>query len=380
MAVQRVPESVYRLFFVAGEASGDTHGANLITALKAMLPGVECTGLGGQQMAAAGMALRHDLAGEAIMGFAEVVRKIRPIRRLFMETLSWLEANRPDCVVLIDYPGFNIRLAKELKARGIPVIFYISPQIWAWKKKRIHTIAACGEKMLVIFPFEEALYRAIGMDCRYVGHPLLDHIGRFTHPARKPDRMTIGLLPGSRTQEIRRILPAMMDTARGIRKAFPEARFCIPCVDAGRAAQIEKMAGDFPLEIQVGGMYDILAQARFCMVTSGTATLETALFGVPMAIAYRTSLATYLLARTLVKLQHIGIVNILAERSIVPEFIQQDLRAERMLPTALELIRDTPARAAMIAALGEVREKLGSGGASRAAAEEIRTFLEGRCD
>jgi len=365
-----------RLFFVAGEASGDTHGANLIRALQAQAPGIQCEGLGGQEMAAAGMELRHDLAGQAIMGFTEVVKHFGAIRRLFLETAAHIEATRPDAVVLIDYPGFNIRLAQRVKQMGIPVVYYISPQVWAWKKKRIHTLAACVDKMLVIFPFEAALYEKVGLPCTYVGHPLLDHIDAYTPPPSSEGELVIGVLPGSREQEIRRLLTPMIDVARGIAKKFPEARFIAPVVNENRAEQVRALAGDFPLEIEKGGMYPVLSRARFCLVTSGTATLETALFGVPFMIFYKVTTVTYWLAKFLVDIRYIGIVNILSGRGIVPEFIQGAIQPARILPQALRLIESTPERTRMIDDLKDVRATLGDGGASQNAAREILAVLE----
>ena len=372
-----------RIFFVAGESSGDTHGASLIRALRVAVPSVVCEGLGGQGMAEAGMALRHDLAGDAIMGFAEVVKHLWPMRRLFLDTVAYLRGKPPDAAVLIDYPGFNIRLAKQLHAFGIPVIYYISPQVWAWKRKRIHTLARCVGKMLVILPFEERLYRDVGMEsCVYVGHPLLDQIPPLaTHHSSLTTHhypLVIGLLPGSREMEIRRLLEPMLGVAEGIRERYPEARFRTPCVNAQRAAQVRALAGSFPLEVSSGGMYDVLSSARFCMVASGTATLETALFGVPMVIMYKANPLSYWLARRLIKdLQHIGMANILAEREIVPEFIQHQAEAARILPKALELIADGPARRQMQAGLAGVRATLGGEGASARAAQEILAFMEG---
>lgn len=363
------------LFFVAGESSGDMHGAHLIQALRRSAPGLTCEGLGGGAMAEAGMTLRHDLAGQAIMGFTEVVKHYPAIRRLFHETVAHLRAHRPDALVLIDYPGFNLRLAEKAHALGIPVIYYISPQVWAWKQKRMVTIARCVRKMLVIFPFEEALYREAGVDCAYVGHPLLDRIPEAAAPAALGERPLIGLMPGSREQEVARLMGTMIAVGKGIRERYPRARFVTPCVNERRAAQVRNLAEGFPLELCVGGMYDVLRAARFCLVASGTATLETALFGVPMGIVYRVSPLTYWLARRLVRIEHIGIVNILAGRCIAPEFVQGDARPEKILPAALEIIADSPRRAQMLDDFRGVRALLGAGGASDRAASEILRFL-----
>ncbi len=360
-----------RVFLVAGESSGDMHGANLIRALRAAEPSITCEGLGGHRMAEAGMMLRYDLAGEAIMGFSEVVRALKSIRRLFLETVRRLEESRPDCLVLIDYPGFNIRLAKRARGLGIPVVYYISPQVWAWKKGRIHTIAANVNTMLAILPFEEKLYHDAGAPCVFVGHPLLDEMARHRDSGEFRGDCVIGLLPGSRRQEIERLMPVMLDVARGLRGAYPAARFVTPCVSTAREAQVRGFAGDFPLETAVGKTYDVLSAARFCLVASGTATLETALFGVPMAILYKTTTLNYAIAKWFVRIRHIGLANILAGREIVPEFIQGAAAPATVLPVVVELIGDTPARARMLADLGELRATLGGPGASERAAREI---------
>ena len=364
-----------RVFFVAGESSGDIHGAHLIRALRELDPEVRCEGLGGQHMAAAGMELHYDLAGHAIMGFTEVIKSLGLIRRLFRDTVTRLQAAPPDALVLIDYPGFNLRLAREARARNIPVIYYISPQVWAWKRGRIKTIAERVRKMLVILPFEKALYDEAGVDCTYVGHPLLDHIPTVHVNGTLRDRLVIGILPGSRQQEIQRLLPAMLEIARGIRQRHPEALFVAPCVDTDREAQIRAMADGFPLETLVGKTYEVLDAARFCLVASGTATVEAALFGVPFVILYKVSAVTYWIARAVVRVEHIGMVNILAGKRVVPEFVQHQAAPEQVLPVALELLDDTPARQRMLDELAKVRENLGSGGASRHAAQEILTVI-----
>lgn len=367
-----------RIFFVAGERSGDTHGASLIRALRALDPSLQCEGLGGQLMAEAGMALRQDLAGQAIMGFAEVIKRLLPLRRLLLETVDYLRSTRPDAVVLIDYPGMNIRIAKAAHALGIPVVYYISPQVWAWKKNRIYTLARVVRKMLVILPFEEALYRSAGVDCTYVGHPLLDHLENRQASYETCGDLVVGLLPGSREQEIARLMHPMLAVAEGIRACYPHARFITPCVSEERAQQVRSASKDFPMEVRVGAMHEVLAQARFCLVASGTATLETALFNVPMIIVYKVGMLNYWLARWFIRgITHIGIVNILMGRGIVSEFLQQDAVPEKILPKALELLADTPARHQMLEDYAELRRILGDTGASDRAAREILALLKG---
>mgnify|MGYP000951956987 CR=1 FL=1 len=360
-----------RYFFVAGESSGDAHGAALIAALRARAPEVVCEGLGGPRMAAAGMALRHDLASEAIMGFTEVVKHLPAIRRLFHETVAHLRATRPDALVLVDYPGFNIRLARAAHALGIRVVYYIGPQVWAWKKGRIRTLAECVDKMLVIFPFEEAIYKNAGMDCVYVGHPLIERVAAFRPGRVFEGAPVIGILPGSRAQEIARLLGPMLETARVLRETYPGAVFATPCVDRARADQIRALAGGFPLEIVPGGMYDVLHAARGVLVASGTATLEGALFHTPMALMYRVSPLTYALARALVDIEYIGIVNILAGRGVAPEFIQEKIVPTEIAATMRVLLEDTPERAAMLEAFCAIEAQLGGEGASDRAAKEI---------
>ncbi len=365
-----------RVFFIAGESSGDMHGANLIRALREARPDIQCAGLGGTRMEAAGMELVYDLAGDAIMGFVEVLKKALPIRRLFLDTLEQLRRDPPDCLVLIDYPGFNIRLAKAVKPLGIPIVYYISPQVWAWKRKRLDTLARLVDKMLVIFPFEEPLYRDKGVDCVYVGHPLADQIAQYTPPPVHAERpLTIGLLPGSREQEVRRIAPIMAAVGKGILKHYEDATFMAPCPSAARAAQARVLFDGLPVDIRVSGMYDTLSLARCCLVASGTATIETALFGVPLGIMYRVNPVSYYLARLLVSVRHIGMVNILAEREIAPEYIQRNATPERILPLMLELIEDSDRRNRMLADLREIRNRLGGPGASQRAAAEIITVL-----
>lgn len=369
-----------RIFFVAGESSGDIHGANLIRALAHLAPELRCEGLGGHHMAEAGMELHYDLAEHAIMGFTEILKSLGMIRRLFHETVARLDETPPDALVLIDYPGFNLRLAHEACKRHIPVVYYISPQVWAWKRRRIHTIARLVRKMLVILPFEAALYEEAGVDCTYVGHPLLDHIPSVNVTGSLRDRFVIGLLPGSRRQEIERLLPVMLEVAHDIRRRHPEAVFVVPCVDAERETQIRAIAGDFPLQTLVGKTYEVLDAARFCMVASGTATVETALFGVPFIILYKVTTPTYWIARALVRVDHIGMVNILANKRIVPEFVQHEATRARMAPTVLELIDDTPARRRMLDDLAAVRATLGGSGASQRAATEILKVLSEKGD
>lgn len=352
------------------------HGANLVRALREIDPTVECVGYGGQRMAAAGVTLQQDLASQAIMGFVEVVKHLGFFRALYRKTVAEFEYRPPDCLVVIDYPGFNMQIMKRAHLLGIPVVWYISPQVWAWKKGRIFVIARNARKVLVILPFEEPIYRRFGVDCSYVGHPLLDQIAATDLKGTFENGTIIVLMPGSRAQEIERHIATMIEVARGIRARHPEARFVAPCVDTEREAQVRALAGDFPLETTIGNTYELLSAARFCLVASGTATVETALFGVPMIVMYKVAPVTYWLARLLVRVAHIGMVNLLAGKRIVPEFVQHEATVSRILPEALELIADGPRRSQMLADLQAVREKLGGPGASRRAAEHVLAVIK----
>jgi lipid-A-disaccharide synthase len=320
----------------------------------------------------AGMNLRYDLAASGIMGFIEVFKSLAMLRRLFHETIDYLDQTRPDVLVLIDYPGFNIRLARAAKRIGVPVVYYISPQVWAWKRGRLDILAQTVRKMLVILPFEKAIYEERGVDCTYVGHPLLDHLAEIpVAGVFKGDRPVVGLLPGSRQQEIQRLMPLMAQVAHGLRKDNPEARFVVPCVNAEREAQVRAVLGEASIETAVGQFYEVLAAARCCLVASGTATLETCLFNVPMAIVYRVQPLTFWLARRLIQVDHIGLVNILAQREIVPEFVQAQAAPENVLPVMRELLAESPRRQTMLEDLAGVREQLGGTGASERAARAI---------
>lgn len=360
-----------RIFLSAGEASGDAHGAALVRALKARAPDAEFEGLGGTAMADAGMDLHHDLAGEAIMGFVEVVKHFPRIRALFHETIARIKAHPPDVIVLIDYPGFNIRLAQALKPLGIPIVYYISPQVWAWKKGRIKTLAEVVDKMLVIFPFEEQIYADAGLPCRFVGHPLADHILDYEREKRWPGKRVVALLPGSRKQEIARLMKPMVKAAHALAQDYDNLHFVTPVVNETRAAEVRNMAGNLKLEILPGGMYEALASAHVAIVASGTATLETALFGVPFVILYKVQPLTYLIAKQVVDIKNIGIVNILAGKEVVPEYIQGAVTAKSIVPMLRALMEETPERHNMIDELGKIREMLGAGGAADRAAEEI---------
>ncbi|MBI4832877.1 MAG: lipid-A-disaccharide synthase [Candidatus Lindowbacteria bacterium] len=374
-----------RIFIVAGEASGDKHAANLVRAMRTVMPGVRAEGLGGERMQQAGCDLRADLVAVAVMGFVQVVAKLPFFRRLLAETTEYLRQNRPDALVLVDYPGFNLRLAAAAKKLGIPVAYYISPQIWAWRPGRIHKIARLVDKMIVIFPFEEELYRKVNVDVTYVGHPLLDSFSEAELDARFLDGMDIpdpsavfGILPGSRKQEIRAVLPTLVETAKIIAARMPQARFLIPCSSQGNMELTKTIVGEsgIPARLFVGKVYDVARASRCCMVVSGTATLEVAWFLTPLVVVYKTGHLAWLLGRRLLRVPHISLINILAGREIVPEMLQYRMRPELLAARVTELCREGDERRVVIEELKGVREKLGAPGASLRAARAVCELIE----
>ncbi len=375
-----------KLFIVAGEASGDGHAAGLIHAAKKLIPGLRVEGLGGEMMRQAGCELRADLVSSAVMGFVQVAKNIRYFQRLLAETRDYLRQQRPDLVVLVDYPGFNLRLAETAKKLGIPAVYYISPQVWAWRPKRINRIARLVDKMIVILPFEEELYSNVDVDVTYVGHPLLDSISKaeldedFLEQREVADpSCLIGLLPGSRRQEIESFLPVLLDTARLFLKRIPKATFLIPCSSQSNMDLVQTIIGDenLPVKVFSGKIYEVANASRCCIVASGTAALEVACFLTPLIVVYKTSHLLWLISRKFLLVNHISLVNILAGKEVVPEMLQYRMRAELLDEVLFELCREGESRRNMIEGLKDVRSTLGTPGAATRAAEVVCDFLEG---
>jgi lipid-A-disaccharide synthase len=380
--------------FVAGETSGDHHAAALIHALGRR---AECFGLGGPAMQAAGLRLDMDLASRSVIGFVEVLRHFFYFRRAFALGRRLLAEEKPDLLVLVDYPGFNLRLAAHAHAMGVPVAYYISPQVWAWKRGRVRTMAKLLRKMLVIFPFEKPIYDQAGLDCALVGHPLLDAIpsallvrseaGRpgaevLKLRARFPWRgraAVVGLLPGSREQEVAWLLGPMLRTAALLAEARPGLRFVVvkpPAAPAAWYAEVSRSRAQ-GLEVQVFESGDqaqaYAARAGFdaALVASGTATLETALLGTPFCILYRVNALTYAIGRRLVKIHSIGLANVVAGRRVVPEFLQDELQPEAVAAELGRLLDDPAARKAQRRGLLPGLRSLGKPGVARRAAQEV---------
>jgi lipid-A-disaccharide synthase len=368
------------VMIVAGETSGDIHAASLVRAIRAIAPETVFSGLGGRFLADQGVHLYADLTTSAVIGFAEVLKHFKRIKKLFHLFLEQADTVRPDAVILVDYPGFNLRLAKELKKRGIKVIYYVSPQVWAWKEKRVELIKQTVCRMIVFFEFEKDFYAKHGFAADCVGHPLIDQI-RVTasrHDLLKtnglPDNArTIGLFPGSRIKEVETLLPRMLDAARIIFEKHPEAQFLLAKAKNLDAELItQHLRGrQIPVTVIDSQFHNCINACDICIAASGTATLETAVLEKPMVIVYRTAWLTHLLIRSFIRIPWIGLPNIIAQKEIVPECIQENADSAVIARRLLALYDDPFKMETTINALKDVRKKLGGPGASRRAAEII---------
>jgi len=369
-----------RVLLVAGEASGDLHGADLVIALKRQAPDVEVFGVGGPALRAAGMHTLVDTATIAGMGLFEARDKVRALIRTYRQLTTILRTTPPDLLVLIDFPEFNLRLAKIAKQVGVKVFYYISPQVWAWRKRRVHTIAQRVDRLAAIFPFESTFYAQHGCSVDFVGHPLVDRVRptrsreeTLRHYGLEPHRKTIALLPGSRAQEVRYLLTPMLEAARLLDNSY---QFILAVASTLDVESISSQVGQWPGRIVQGDTYNVVHASELAVVASGTATLETALLERPMVIVYRMAPVTYALARLIVRVPHIGMPNLIAERQVVPELIQSQVTPERIAAEARWLLNDPQAYRVTQEGLREVRHRLGSGGAAERAAELAMNMLE----
>ncbi len=367
------------VMIVTGEASGDHHGANLAAALRAADPSVELHGVGGTRMADAGVRLLEGLRRLDHMGLAGF-SVIRDGYYNYRQISAYLRSHRLDAVVLIDNAGLNLRLARVAKSAGHRVVYYIAPQIWASRPGRIRLMKRVLDRVLVIFPFEPAIYERAGVPCTFVGHPLLDQVAPSydTEALRRQFGLTgtgpiIGLLPGSRVREIDMLLPAMLDAGRVIREEFPESRFVLAQASSISDSLLDRHLGraTVPVAVVPGRPSEVMAASDLLLVASGTATLQAAIVGTPMLLTYKTTWLTYHIARRVILVPWIGLVNLLAGREVVPELIQEEATGERLGGEAVRLLRDRGAYEKMKQALRDVRSALGEPGASRRAAEAI---------
>jgi len=374
-----------KILMVAGEVSGDLHGAHLVQAIHRLDPEVQFLGVGGEGLERAGMKLLYSSRTLSVVGITEVLPKIRSILKAFKLLKQSLDRERPDLVILIDFPDFNLRLAKAAHRRNIPVLYYISPQVWAWRSGRVKQISRWVKKMIVFFPFEVPIYREAGVDVEWVGHPLVD-IARpalsrgeaFRRFGLDPGRQTIGLLPGSRAGEIMRLLPILLDSAHRLQKEIKTVQFVIPLAPGIPKTMITPFLEKIPVPFTLieGQTYDVMNISELLITASGTATLEGAVVGTPMVIIYRVSMLSYWIGRALIHVDHIGLVNLVAGRRIVPELIQGEANPRRIAEEALQILKDPARSQEMRRAMAEVRQRLGQPGATERASRIVYSLVQ----
>ncbi|HPQ43053.1 MAG TPA: lipid-A-disaccharide synthase [Syntrophales bacterium] len=375
---QENPYSSKEVMLVAGEASGDLHGSNLVKAMHRIDPTIHFYGIGGEKLRGAGVEIVANLSEMSVVGLTEVLSKLGFILKVRRNLKELLQKKRPDLLILIDYPDFNLSLAKEARKNGIKVFYYISPQVWAWRRGRIYSIAQCVDRMAVILPFEAPLYEKAHLDVRFVGHPLLDAVKRkYTRKDAlkrfdlKEGKTTIAILPGSREGEVKRLLPVMLQAAEILEDRLPSLQFVLPLADTLAYDFVAGMVNQSSVDVTIisDDAYDLIGLSDIAMVASGTATLETALLGTPMIIVYKVSTLSYLIGRAVINIDTIGLANIIAGKTVVPELIQRDANPEAMADEVYDILINRSRMDAMKRDLLDVCEKLGSPGASQRAAE-----------
>jgi lipid-A-disaccharide synthase len=362
-----------KILLVAGEASSDLHAANLVKELKSLIPDAEFFGLGGNRMQAQRVKLYANIADLAVVGFVEVLKNIGKFKSLFNRLLQEIDILKPDIAVLIDYPGFNLRLAAELKKRGIPIVYYISPQVWAWGKSRLRIIKKLIKRMIVIFKFEEELYKKEGIPVNFVGHPLLDVVDNKLTLNLTHGKRTFALLPGSRESEVARHLPVMLESAKIILGKIPNSQFIILRSPNVKRELFDKILTSYkiPVFIFEDKTYEGLNSCDFAMVASGSATLETAILEKPFIIIYKVSWITWLCLRIIIQIPYIGLVNIVAGKKIIEEFIQFNAKAKKIADYVIETLNNSFKISQLEKELSRIKSLLGEKGASRKAAQII---------
>jgi lipid-A-disaccharide synthase len=375
------------IYFAAGEVSADNHGAALMHSLRELRPGLKFIGRGGPRMQQiAGAQFRNWIGEAAVLGLWEVLRKYGYFREQFHQTLGEISASRPDAVVLIDYPGFNLRLARALRrqSQNQKTIYYISPQVWAWNRGRIKKMARLIDLVLCIFPFEANLYSESGLRAVFVGHPMIENLEtQKIETARDPN--LIGLFPGSRLREVRKIFPVMIEAARLLLRTNPGLRFRVAAASEGLAREMNEMlrSGQSEtrqaIEIMFGQTAALMQQAWAGIVASGSATLEAAYFRMPFVLIYKVAWPTYIAARLVVNVDYLGMPNLLADKQVVPEFIQHEAKPSAIVKALQALMEDANVRNGMISEFDAIVGKLGGSGASdRAARAVLQELNNGR--
>jgi lipid-A-disaccharide synthase len=372
------------VLIVAGEASADLHGSNLVRAIKRLDPTIGFYGIGGKQMEEAGVKILIPASDMAVVGLTEVFSKLPKIAKARRTLKNLLKNRPPDLLIPIDYPGFNIHLAGLAKRYKVPVLYYISPQVWAWRTGRVKKIAKRVDRMAVILPFEERFYRERGVDVEYVGHPLLDSLPQHLDRNEITRKMglenaypVLGLLPGSRNEEIGNHLPVMIEAVEILSSHYPHLRGLVPVAPTIPTELVQSFLKQSSAEISISqsSTYDTLTVCDLALVASGTATVETAILGVPMVLVYRASTITYWVGKRVVKVPFLGLVNLVAGEQVIPELIQDDVTPDRLAQEAFEILEGGQKRENMIEKLRMVKERLGRGGASERTARIVIDIL-----
>ena len=371
-----------RILVSSGEPSGDLYAAEMVRHLRASIPALDVFGLGGDHMTSQGAHLVAHVRELAVVGLVEVLRHLRRLRGIFRSVLAEVDRERTDLAVLVDYPDFHLRLARELKKRGVPVVYYVSPQLWAWRRGRMRTIRDTVTHMIVIFPFEEALYRRAGVPATFVGHPLVDAVRPAADRAAflasiglDAERPLVLALPGSRTQEVAHNLPPLADGLRIIHGRRPECQLVLAIAPSLPESTFDTALQRLPVTRLAGRTHELMSVASVGVVASGTATVEAALMGLPMVVVYRLSTLTYTLGRPFVRVPHFAMANLIAGREVVKELIQKDFTGPIVAREALRLLEDQEALARVRAGLTEVRQRLGGPGASARAAHVVLELM-----
>jgi lipid-A-disaccharide synthase len=374
-----------KILIIAGEASGDLHGSGLVRELRKRSPGLEIFGIGGDKMKREGVELIFHVDKLAFMGFFEVLKNLSFVRRVMRGMVSAAETRKPDLAILIDYPGFNLRFARRLKSLGIPVVYYISPQVWAWGGNRVRKMQGLIDKMVVILPFEKEIYDRFNIDCEFVGHPFLEvarPVLSLEDFKRKFDvrknQTTVGLLPGSRRQEVEKILPIMLESCKFLQTRIKSLQVLLglaPTINKDEIQNLQNAAG-FQAEIVENLTYDLMKHADLLLIASGSATLECAILGTPFVVLYKTSFWTYLVAKSLVSIPNIALANVVAGKRIVPEFVQRKAVPARIAEEMYDILTERNRYGNIQNQLAKVKEKLGERGASGRAAQIVMQVLD----
>ena len=363
------------VYIVCGEASGDLHAANLVAAWKKTNPQLQFKGWGGDRLAEQGVTIEQHISAMSFMGFLEVLLNIRTINAQFKQLKQSLLSQKPDVLVLVDYPGFNLRMAKWAHEHGIKVLYYISPTVWAWKQNRVYTIQKYVTKLYCILPFEPEFYDRFGIDVAYFGHPLKDEIGRYqaTHNTTSTfSKPVLALLPGSRPQELKKKLPLMLAAAAQFQESHQIAVACAATISLD---VYQTYCKGYDVHLSTGHTYDLLSIADLALVTSGTATLETALFHVPQVVCYKGSAISIWLAKKLVKIQYISLVNLILQQNAVSELIQEDCTVANMHTELQKLLPGKPQRQAQLTKYADLQALLQESGVSERVANSMNTYL-----